>query len=263
MMRGVALAAAAKCAHSIAPPLPTIKQTVWAGRSEDDIRAHAECILRFRKSLAIRTMSVALNVYQQLRNAADDDSRARVIADAFEQIEERYPNLKDMATQGHVRESELRLQKEIKETELRLQKEIKTVEGQLQKEIREVEGRLQKEIREVEGRLQKEIREVEGRLQQEIRAVELQVKEVEGRLQKEIRAVELQIMEVDSRLQQQIKAIELQIKEVDSRLQKEIKEVEIRVLNAIHRQTFWVIGSVGTIIGFIRLLDWFLANLPK
>jgi molecular chaperone GrpE (heat shock protein) len=65
-----------------------------------------------------------------LRDAPDDASRAKIIADAFEQLEDRYPNLKDMATQAHLRETELRLQKEIKEIEGRLQieiREIKTV----------------------------------------------------------------------------------------------------------------------------------------
>ncbi len=128
-------------------------------------------------------MGVALRLYEQLTEAGEDKTRAKLIAEAFEQFEERYPNIKELATQGHVRESELRLQKEIKE----------------------VEGRLQKEMKEVEGRLQKEIKEVEIKLQQ----------------------------------------------------------TEVRLVSAIHRQTYWVIGSVGTVIGFIRLLDWMLASLPK
>ena len=172
-------------------------------------------------------MSVALRVYEQLTEAGEDKTRAKVIADAFEQLEERYPHLKEVATHGHVRESELRLQKEIKETEGKLQKEIKEVEGRLQKEIKEVEGRLQKEIREVEGKLQMEIREVEGKLQIEIR-------EVEAKLQKEIREVDMRI-----------------------------KDAEIRLTQAIHRQTLWVVGSVGAVVGGIRLLEWFLAHLPS
>jgi predicted phage-related endonuclease len=128
-------------------------------------------------------MSVALQLYQQLRNAPDEESRSKAIADAFEQLEERYPNLKDVATQGQVRE-----------TELRLQKEILTVQGNL----RETELRLQKEI-----------------------------------------------------------------KEVEMRLSKDIKDVEVRLTQTINRQTYWIIGSVGTVIGFIRVLDWLLASLPK
>jgi hypothetical protein len=74
-------------------------------------------------------MSVtALHLYEQLTEATDDKTRAKVIAEAFGHLEERYPQIKELATQGHVRESELRLQKEIKEVELRLGKEIKSVE---------------------------------------------------------------------------------------------------------------------------------------
>lgn len=121
-------------------------------------------------------MSVALRLYEQLTEAG-------------EELEERYPNLKDVATQGQVRESELRLQKEIEKVRL-------------------------------------EIKDVEGKLRKEIEMVRLEIKEVEGRLQ------------------------------------KEIKEVEIRLSQAMHRQTLWIVGSVGTIIGLIRLLDWFLAHIP-
>ena len=171
-------------------------------------------------------MSVALRLYEQLTEAGEDRTRAKAIADAFEQLEERYPHLKEVATQSQVRETELRLQKEIKEVESRLQVEIREVESRLQLEIREVENRLQVEIREVESRLQVEIREVEKRLQVEI-------KEVEKRLQVEIREVDMRI-----------------------------KDVEIRLTQAIHRQTLWVIGSVGAVVGGIRLLEWFLAHLP-
>jgi flagellar motor component MotA len=139
-------------------------------------------------------MSVALRLYEQLSEAQDDKTRARLIAEAFAQLEDHYPPVKDLATQGQVRETELRLQKEIKE----------------------VEARLQKEIREVEAKLQKEIREVEARLRLEIEKVRL-----------------------------------------------EIREVEVRLAQAIHRQTLWVIGSVGAVIGLIRLLEWLLVQGPN
>ncbi|NBC13923.1 MAG: DUF1640 domain-containing protein [Gammaproteobacteria bacterium] len=95
-------------------------------------------------------MSAALDLYAKLTETSDDKERARLIADAFEALEARFPHLNDLATQGHVRESELRLQKEIKEVEARLQKEIKEVEARLQKEIKEAEARLQKDIKDVE-----------------------------------------------------------------------------------------------------------------
>ena len=116
-------------------------------------------------------MSAALQLYTQLTEAPDDKTRARLIADAFDALEARFPQITDLATQGHVRESELHLQKEIKE----------------------VEARLQKEIKEVEARLQKEIKEIEARLQAEIKAIELQIREVEAGLQERIARVEVSL----------------------------------------------------------------------
>ena len=116
------------------------------------------------------TSSVAL--YEALTSAPDERTRARVIAEAFERLEERYPHLLDLATQGHLRESELRLQKEIeqvraelRESELRLRKEIEQVRA----ELRESELRLQKEIEQVRG----ELRETELRLRKEIAQVKV------------------------------------------------------------------------------------------
>jgi chromosome segregation ATPase len=178
----------------------------------------------------------ALHLYRQLTQAGEDETRAHILAEAFAELEDRYPNLKDLATQGHVRESELRLQKEIETVRL--------------------------EIKEAEGRLRKEIETVRLELRKEIETVRLEIKQVEGRLQKEIR-------EVDARLQKEIETVRLEIKQVELRLQKEIesvrvevKNVEVRLTQAIHRHTLWVIGAIGSIIGIIRLLDWFLAHLP-
>jgi hypothetical protein len=83
--------------------------------------------------------AAAFDLYAQVRQATDNEPLARIIAEAFDALEARFPRLTDLATQGHVRESELRLQKEIKEVEARLQKEIKELEARLQKEIKEVE----------------------------------------------------------------------------------------------------------------------------
>ena len=103
-------------------------------------------------------MSAALDLYAKLTETSDDKERARLIADAFDALEDRFPQISDLATQGHVRESELRLQKEIKEVEARLQKEIKEIEARLLKEIKAVELKIsQVEVRisEVEVNLHK------------------------------------------------------------------------------------------------------------
>jgi hypothetical protein len=59
----------------------------------------------------------------------------------------------------------------------------------------------------------------------------------------------------------EIRGVEVKLKEIELKLQKEIKDVEIRLTQAIHRQSLWIIGSVGTMIGGIRMLDWFLSHL--
>ncbi len=46
-------------------------------------------------------MNSAVQLYEALTSAPDDRTRARLIAEAFERLEERYPHLPDLATQGH------------------------------------------------------------------------------------------------------------------------------------------------------------------
>ena len=123
--------------------------------------------------------AVALHLYEKLNEAPDDKARSKAIVEAFSELEERYPNLKKIATQRNLSETELRLQKEIEMTRL----EIKTVEANLQKEIEKV--------------------------------------------------------------------------------RIEIKQVEVNFSKAVHQQTLWIIGSVGTIVMSVRLLEWFLAHLAK
>ena len=150
--------------------------------------------------------AVALHLYEKLNEAPDDKARSKAIVEAFSELEERYPNLREVATQ-----------RDLSETELRLQKEIRIVEANLQKEIEQV-------------RL--EIKTVEANLQKEIEQVRLEIKTVEANLQKEIEKVRL-----------------------------EIKQVEVNFSKALHQQTLWVVGSVGTIVMGVRLLEWFLAHL--
>jgi len=116
-------------------------------------------------------MGSVVALYEALASAQDERARARVIAEAFERLEERYPNLPELAAQGHLREGELRLQKdielvraELKETELRLQKEIELVRA----ELKETELRLQKEIVQVRADLTVQIEQLRGDLKTEI-----------------------------------------------------------------------------------------------
>jgi chromosome segregation ATPase len=99
------------------------------------------------------------------------------------------------------------------------------------------------------------VREAELRLQKEIEVVRKEMKEAELRLQGEIEGV-----------RKDIEVVRKEMKEVELRLQKEIDQVrvdlkstEANLRTAIHRQTIWIIGAIGAVTGFIRLLDWLLA----
>jgi hypothetical protein len=109
-------------------------------------------------------MSSVVALYDALASAPDERARARVIAEAFARLEERYPHLPDLATQGHVRESELVLRKEIELVRSELSKEIELLRGELRKEIELVRS----DLRATELRLQKEIEQVRADLKLDI-----------------------------------------------------------------------------------------------
>jgi hypothetical protein len=88
-------------------------------------------------------MGLALRLYEQLTETADERVRLRLIADAIGELEESWPRPGETARAGDVRESELRLQREIEV----VRKEIEVVRGGIEvvrKETKEVELRLQK-----------------------------------------------------------------------------------------------------------------------
>jgi hypothetical protein len=96
-----------------------------------------------------RTMSAVLDLYDRLRHAPDEETRARVIAEAFDLLESRYPHLDYLVTVRHLSETELKLTKEIeqvrgevKATELKLVKEIEQVRADLTKEIEAVRAQV-------------------------------------------------------------------------------------------------------------------------
>jgi hypothetical protein len=112
-------------------------------------------------------VSSSVALYEALTTAPDDRTRARVIAEAIERLAEGYPHLPDLVTQGHLRETELRLQKEIeqvrgevRETELRLKKEIEQVRADLKADIEQVRADLSLNIEQLRAEMQKEIAQV-------------------------------------------------------------------------------------------------------
>jgi len=126
-------------------------------------------------------MSV-IELYEKLSTAPDDKTRARIIAEAFEALEERYPNLSDIATRQNLRETELRLLKEIEQVRL----EIEQVRSELTKEIEQVRGELTKEIEQVRSDLTREIEQTRADLRIEIEKVRSETRQVEARLRVEI-----------------------------------------------------------------------------
>ena len=116
------------------------------------------------------------------------------------------------------------------------------------------------DVRESELRLQKEIEVVRKEIEvvrKEVEVVRKEVKEVELRLQHEIGEVRKELKELELRLQKEIKQIELQVQHV----RVELKTTEANLRGAIHRQTLWVVGAVGSVVGLVRLLDWLLASV--
>ena len=117
-------------------------------------------------------MSSVIDLYERLATAEDDKTRARIVAEAFEELENRYPHLSETATRTDLSETELRLIKEIEqvraetekiraelsETELRLIKEIDQVRAETEK----VHADLKVEIEKVRADVKIEVEKVRG-----------------------------------------------------------------------------------------------------
>ncbi|NCC26954.1 MAG: DUF1640 domain-containing protein [Gammaproteobacteria bacterium] len=76
-------------------------------------------------------MRSVVELYEALASAPDERARARVIAEAFERLEERYPHLPELVTQDHLRESELRLTREIEQVRADLTIRIEQLRGEV------------------------------------------------------------------------------------------------------------------------------------
>ncbi|HHB12795.1 MAG TPA: hypothetical protein ENK62_06315 [Chromatiales bacterium] len=62
----------------------------------------------------------ALDLHDKLLSATDDKARARILAEAFEALEERFPNLAETATRRDLSETELKLTQEIEQVRVEL-----------------------------------------------------------------------------------------------------------------------------------------------
>ena len=102
-------------------------------------------------------MASVVELYEALASAPDDRTRARVIAEAFERLEERYPHLPDLATQQHLRETELRLQREIEQVRANLSLQIEQLRGEVQAQIEQLRGEVQTQIEQLRGEVKADV----------------------------------------------------------------------------------------------------------
>ena len=80
-------------------------------------------------------MSSVIDLYERLATAEDDKTRARIVAEAFEELENRYPHLSETATRTDLSETELRLTKEIEQLRTEIEKirtETEKIRGEVQ-----------------------------------------------------------------------------------------------------------------------------------
>jgi len=85
-------------------------------------------------------MGSVVELYEALASAPDERARARLIAAAFERLEERYPHLPDLVTHQQLRETELRLQKEIEQVRADLSLQIERLRGEVKTDIEQLRG---------------------------------------------------------------------------------------------------------------------------
>lgn len=102
-------------------------------------------------------MASVVEFYEALASAPDDRARARVIAEAFERLEARYPHLPDLATQQHLRETELRLQREIEQVRADLTLQIERLRRDVEVHIEELRGEVRTQIEQLRGEMKTEI----------------------------------------------------------------------------------------------------------
>jgi len=166
-----------------------------------------------------------ISVYEALTSKdLSEEEKAKIVAEAIDSLSKEFPNLKHVATQNDVTQTELKLtkeieiiRKEIKELELRLSQNIQDSELRLTKEIEDTK----KEIKELDLKLTKEIKELDVKLTKEIEDTRKEIKELDLKLTKEIK-------ELDVKLTKEIEDTKKEIKELDLKLTKEIKELDIK-----------------------------------
>ncbi len=147
-------------------------------------------------------MSSVIDLYERLSTAEDEKARARIVAEAFEALEARYPHLSETATRTDLSETELRLIKEIEQVRAETEK--------VRAELSETELRLTKEIEQVRAETEKvraELSETELRLTREIEQVRAETEKVRSDLKIEIEQVRAEVEKVRADLKVAIEQV--------------------------------------------------------
>ncbi len=178
-----------------------------------------------------------VNLYDSLINAPDDRTRARIIASAFEDLEERYPALRDLATASGLRETELRLQKEIQQVRADLSIQIE----QVRKETQQVRADLSIHIEQV----RKETQQVRADLSIQIEQVRKETEQVRTDLTARIEQVRADLIE--------------KIENTRAELRIEIERVRTDLTRAIHETKTELQGTIHK--GNMTILRWMVSLL--
>jgi uncharacterized protein YjbJ (UPF0337 family) len=121
-------------------------------------------------------MGSVVELYEALASAPDERTRARVIAAAFERLEERYPHLPDLVTNQQLRETELRLQKEIEQARADLTLRIEQLRGEVKTDIEQLRGEVKTQIEQLRGEVKTQIEQLRGEVKADIEQLRGEVK---------------------------------------------------------------------------------------
>jgi len=190
-------------------------------------------------------MGLALKLYEQLTEAPDDMTRFKLVANTIDELEQLWPKADEVATGGDVREAELRLQKEIEQ----LRADTQAGDLNLRKEIEQLRGDLQKDIEQLRGDLQKDIEQLRADTQAGDLTLRKEIEQLRGDLQKDIEQLRADTQAGDLTLRKEIEQVRV-----------EVKATEASLRTTMHRQTLWIIGAIGAVVGFVRLLEWFTGS---
>ena len=167
-----------------------------------------------------RSALSVIDVYEQLLSAPDDKTRARIIATAFERLEDRYPELKDLATATGVRETELRLLKEIEQ--------------------------IRQETQQIRADMHKFEQQVNADMHQSEQQIRADVHKFEQQIQANMHAMEQQIRKDIEQIRQETQQIRADMHQTELRLQKEIAEVNLKIEMTSKKQVQWMVGLFFT-----------------